>query len=294
MNKSGPSFFYVLTGAAIASLAGIFFLCRSRLGSLPHQATGSQEQIADLPNKAPQSQQTEMQTPNLLAPNAQVQPRDTPAIADFSDISRPNEDIILEASALQVSPGDTVHIRARAKNGQVLTEVGFVPVGDGTAISSDNYQLDADGLGFKVTIPANFTGVQEFGAVGLINGEVAISNTLAIVSSPEPNQPVTSSSKPNQPIAYISFYGFNGPTASFIQGAEIPLMVRGCNGSGQCYDISHHRLGTTYSVSDPAIGKMSPDGMFAALSPGVVTVTAYYKHFSANMEITVRPEMTLP
>lgn len=58
MNKSGPSFFYVLTGAAIASLAGIFFLCRSRLGSLPHQATGSQEQIADLPKKAPQSQQT--------------------------------------------------------------------------------------------------------------------------------------------------------------------------------------------------------------------------------------------
>lgn len=284
MNKSGPSFFYVLTGAAIASLAGIFFLCRSRLGGLPHQATGSQEQIADLPKKAPQSQQTEAQTPNLLAPNTQVQPQDTPAIADFSDISRPNEDIILEASALQVCPGDTVHIRARAKNGGVLTEVSFAPVGDGTAISSDNYQLDADGLGFKVTIPANFTGVQEFGAVGLINGEVAISNMLAIVSSPEPNQS----------IAYISFYGFNGPTASFIQGAEIPLRVRGCTSSGQCYRISHHQLGTTYSVSDTTIGRMSPDGMFAALSPGVVTVTAYYKHFSANMEITVRPEMTLP
>ena len=284
MNKSGPSFFYVLTGAAIASLAGIFFLCRSHLSGLSNQAVVSQEQIADLPKKAPQSQQTEAQTPNLLAPNTQVQPQDTPAITDFSDMSLPNEDIILEASAQQVSPGDTVHIRARAKNGQVLTEVGFVPVGDGTAISSDNYQLDADGLGFKVTIPADFTGVQEFGAVGLINGAVAVSNRLAIVSSPEPNQP----------IAYISFYGFNGPTASFLQGAEIPLMVRGCNGSGQCYDISHHRLGTTYSVSDPTIGKISPDGMFAALSPGVVTVTAYYKHFSANMEITVRPEMTLP
>ena len=237
-----------------------------------------------MPNKAPQSQQIEAQTPNLSAPNTQAQPQDTPAIAYFSDISRPNEDIILEASALQVCPGDTVHIRARAKNGQVLTEVSFAPVGDGTAISSDNYQLDADGLGFKVTIPANFTGVQEFGAVGLINGEVAISNMLAIVSSPEPNQP----------IAYISFYGFNGPTASFLQGAEIPLMVRGCNGSGQCYDISHHQLGTTYSVSDTTIGKISPDGMFEALSPGVVTVTAYYKQFSANMEITVRPEMTLP
>lgn len=293
MNKSGLSLFYVLTGAAIASLAGIFFLCRSYLSGLSNQATGSQEQIADLPNKTPQSQQTEVQTPNLLAPNTQVQPQDTPAIANFSDISRPNEDIILEASALQVNPGDTVHIRARAKNDQVLTEVSFVPVGDGTAISLDNYQLDADGLGLKVTIPADFTGVQEYGAVGTINGEVAVSNTLAIVSSPEPNQPIDSGSKPNQPIAYISFYGFNGSTASFIQGAEIPLMVRGCNGS-ECYDISHHRLGTTYSVSDPAIGKISPDGMFAALSPGVVTVTAYYKHFSANMEITVRPEMTLP
>ena len=284
MNKSGSSFFYVLTGAAIVSLAGIFFLCRSHLSGLSNQATGSQEQIADLPKKTPQSQQTEAQTPNLLAPNTQAQPQDTSAITDFSDISRPNEDIILETSAQRVSPGDTVHIRARAKNGQVLTEVDFVPVGDGTAISLDNYQLDTDGLGLKVTIPANFTGVQEFGAVGLINGEVAISNKLVIVSSPEPNQP----------IAYISFYGFNGPEASFLQGAEIPLMVRGCNGSGQCYDISHHQLGTTYSVSDPAIGKISPDGMFVALSPGVVTVTAYYKHFSANMEITVRPEMTLP
>ena len=284
MNKSGSSFFYVLTGAAIASLAGIFFLCRSYLSGLSNQATGSQEQIADLPNKALQSQQTEAQTPNLLAPNTQVQPKNTPATTDFPDMPSPKEDILLEASALQVSPGDTVHIRARAKNGQVLTEVSFVPVGDGTAISLDNYQLDADGLGLKVTIPADFTGVQEYGAVGLINGEVAISNKLAIVSSPEPNQP----------IAYISFYGFNGPEASFLQGAEIPLMVRGCNGSGQCYDISHHQLGTTYSVSDPAIGKISPDGMFEALSPGVVTVTAYYKHFSANMEITVRPEMTLP
>lgn len=294
MSKSGPSIFYVLTGAAIASLAGIFFLCRSYLSGLPNQAVVSQVPIEDLPKKVPQSQKTEAQTPNLSASNTQDQLKDTPAIADFSDISPPNEDIILEASALQVCPGDTVHIRARAKNGGVLTEVSFVPVGDGTAISLDYYQLDADGLGFKVTIPANFTGVQEFGAVGLIDNEVVVSNRLAIVSSPEPNQPVTSSSKPNQPIAYISFYGFNGPTASFIQGAEIPLMVRGCNGSGQCYDISHHRLGTTYSVSDPAIGKMSPDGMFEALSPGVVTVTAYYKHFSANMEITVRPEMTLP
>ena len=231
MSKSGPSIFYVLTGAAIASLAGIFFLCRSHLSGLPNQAVVSQVPIEDLPKKAPQSQQTEAQTPNLSASNTQDQLKDTPAIADFSDISPPNEDIILEASALQVSPGDTVHIRARAKNGGVLTEVSFAPVGDGTAISLDYYQLDADELGFRVTIPANFTGVQEFGAVGLIDNEVVVSNRLAIVSSPEPNQP----------IAYISFYGFNGPTASFIQGAEIPLMVRGCNGS-ECYDISHHRL----------------------------------------------------
>ena len=98
----------------------------------------------------------------------------------------PPEAISLTADYSEVRPGRTVHLTAKPKTDTdgSLDKVTFVPVGDGTAIDRDWYALDADGLGLRVRIPDDFSGACEFGAVGLVSGEIAVSNRLTIVSKP--------------------------------------------------------------------------------------------------------------
>ena len=125
-------------------------------------------------------------------------------------------------------------------------------------------------------IPDDFSGVCEFGAVGLVSGEVLISNTLKIVSKPDLSG-----------LKWLSFR--QGAEASYLEGAEIPLRVNAYLRNGKRFNVSRHKLGTTYASSNPSVGRISEDGWFEAVKAGQTTVTAQNEKFEAVIDITVRP-----
>lgn len=194
-----------------------------------------------------------------------------------SDVKNPLEKIILTADRVEVQPGETVHIIAKLKTGagKSLKEVAFVPVGDGTSIGRDRYTFSHNGLELTVHIQEDFNGTCEFSAVGLVDDEPAVSNKLMIVSRPN-----------SEEIIYLSF--FQGPSASYLKGADIPLQVRAYTRDGKYFDVSNRQSGTVYMVSDTSVGRISEDGMFEALKAGTITIIAKNGKLKTAINIEVR------
>jgi pimeloyl-ACP methyl ester carboxylesterase len=182
------------------------------------------------------------------------------------------EKIVLGADRREVLPGEAVKITASA--GGTLEGVLFgtssVILGEGSIAE------DADGLGWTIRLPEDFSGVCDFGASGLVDGEVAVSNMLSIVVKPDLSS-----------LSWISFEP--GPDATYYEGAEIPLSVTAFLGDGKYFNVTRHELGTTYASSAPAIATVSEDGKLKAVSPGSVTITARNGGVEAALYVTVEP-----
>ena len=169
--------------------------------------------------------------------------------------------IIISSDKLEAAPGGTIKISATAKG--KLEKVLF---GWGQPIfGNDDIKIDDDGLGMEIKIPDSYSGEFSVRCTGLLDEDFAYSNEVHILVKPDMRQLVAISFEDNAACGVIS--------TGFKLSLEVIGLFDSDSSDFKRYDISNHKIGTTYASNNASVATVSEDGEVTGFSPGEATIT---------------------